>query len=175
MVAVHLACDNTQMASVAIPNRRAMTRLAHRVGQALLPGDLLLLEGDLGTGKTFFTRALLRSLGVTGPVTSPTFALIHEYALDPQAPVHRVIHADLYRIASIGEAEALGLHEMRAEGGALVVEWGASLREALGPRDGLVVGLELGPEGRRAEMTPLGPRGLDLVGSVMNFERVNRG
>lgn len=89
----------------------------------------MVLSGDLGAGKTFFTRALCRALGVPSEerVTSPTFALVHEY--DAKL---RVAHADLYRLDDVSELAHLGLRDRRAEGYLLVVEWGAPYAAALG-------------------------------------------
>ncbi len=121
---------------VPLPTRKATIRLARRVANALRPGDLLLLGGPLGAGKTFFARALLRALGVPESVAvpSPTFALVHRYA----GPV---IHADLYRVRDepnpIASVRALGLRDDREDGAILVVEWGEGLEEALGgPAEG---------------------------------------
>jgi tRNA threonylcarbamoyladenosine biosynthesis protein TsaE len=89
----------------------------------------VILTGDLGAGKTFFTRALGRALGVAHEerITSPTFALVHEYrARVPFA------HADLYRLRDEDELVHLGLRDRRAEGLALIVEWGAPYEGALG-------------------------------------------
>jgi tRNA threonylcarbamoyladenosine biosynthesis protein TsaE len=95
----------------------------------LAPGDLLLLEGALGAGKTFFARALLRALGVPSDerVTSPTFALVQDY--QGRVPI---AHADLYRLGDASELDMLGLRARRGEGAIVVVEWGGPYREALG-------------------------------------------
>jgi tRNA threonylcarbamoyladenosine biosynthesis protein TsaE len=145
---------------VPLLSRRATIRLARRLAAALAPGDLVILSGDLGAGKTFFARALCRGLGVPAeiPVTSPTFTLVHEY--EGRVPIR---HADVYRLRDAGELAALGLREERAEGAALVVEWGEPYLEALGG-DGLRVELALLPDGARAaRIAPTGPRSLALA------------
>lgn len=144
------------MDAVPLPTRRATVHLAERLAPALGPGDLVVLEGDLGAGKTFFARALCRALGVptTIPVTSPTFTLIHEY--DTRLTVR---HADLYRLHGPDELGPLGLREQRAEGALLLVEWGTPYIEALGG-DALVLSLRLSPTGERAaHPRGTGPRG----------------
>ncbi len=126
---------------VALPTRSATIRLARRLAALLAPGDLVLLEGPLGAGKTYLARALLRALGVGRDtrVTSPTFALVHAYAarLD-------VRHADLYRVASGHEVDELGLLAARDAGAALLVEWGARFARELGG-DALTATLSLEP------------------------------
>ena len=149
------------MATIDLPTRRSTIRLAHRLAALLEPSDLLVLEGDLGAGKTFFTRALCRALGVPRgvSVTSPTFTLVHEH--EARLPI---AHADLYRLRDPGELPELGLRERRAEGALLVVEWGAPYLEALGG-DGLRIRFALSgaASGRSAILTPTGPRSAALA------------
>lgn len=90
------------------------------IGRALRAPALVTLMGDLGAGKTTLVQAICRGLGVREPVTSPTFALIHEYV----APSARVIHCDLYRLQTEAEVASLGLDDMLGDPGAIVlVEW----------------------------------------------------
>jgi tRNA threonylcarbamoyladenosine biosynthesis protein TsaE len=138
------------LASLALPTRRATIRLARRLGAHLRPGDLLLLAGELGAGKTFFVRAMARSLGVPHGVrvTSPSFALVHEY----QARIP-LVHADLYRLGSSEEVRGLGLRELR-DRALVVVEWGEPYAAELG---GAALHLELrlapgGPSARQASL-----------------------
>lgn len=93
-----------------------------RLGRQLGPGDLLLLVGELGAGKTTFVRGLARGMAVRGDVASPTFQLVRIYP----GPVP-LAHADLYRLTSATELEDLGMDELLDEG-AVVVEWGDRLR-----------------------------------------------
>jgi tRNA threonylcarbamoyladenosine biosynthesis protein TsaE len=87
----------------------------------LKPGDLVLLEGELGAGKTTFVRGLARGLGVADQVQSPTFQLVRVY----RGPV-QLAHVDLYRLNTSGELGDLGLGDLMDDG-VLVVEWGDRL------------------------------------------------
>jgi tRNA threonylcarbamoyladenosine biosynthesis protein TsaE len=139
-----------------LPNRRATIRLARRVAPLLAPSDLVVLCGDLGTGKTFFARALCRALGVPAEVevTSPTFTLVHEYAA--RLPI---LHADAYRLRDEAELLALGLREARGEGAVVMVEWGEPYVEVLGG-EALVVSFEhASARARRAKLGGVGSRG----------------
>ena len=91
------------------------------LSRLLAAGDVILLGGDLGAGKTTFTQGLARGLGVDEPVTSPTFTLLHSY----ESPGGlRLLHADLYRLDYLQEVIDLGLPELLEEGAVAVVEWG---------------------------------------------------
>lgn len=142
----------------ALPDKAATSRLAAQLAPLLSGGDLLLLEGPLGAGKTFFTRALLRSLGLDSEsrVTSPTFTLVNEYDTEP-----RLLHADLYRLIDDARGvRELGLLEQRDDGALLVVEWGRTFEALLGG-DALV--LTLGRQPRSAAFSATGPRGQQLL------------
>jgi tRNA threonylcarbamoyladenosine biosynthesis protein TsaE len=92
----------------------------YAIGRALVAPALVTLHGDLGTGKTTMAQAICRGLGVTEPVTSPTFALMHEYA----SPRARVVHCDLYRLETEQAVASLGLDDVLADPTAVViVEW----------------------------------------------------
>jgi tRNA threonylcarbamoyladenosine biosynthesis protein TsaE len=152
------------IAVVDLPTRRRTIQLARRLAPHVQASDLILLEGDLGAGKTFFARALCRALGVPPSlaVTSPTFTLVHEY--DGRLPI---THADLYRLRDPAELPDLGLRERRADGAVLLVEWGGPYLAALGG-DGLRIALGLSEQGdrRKAELFATGPRSLTLVGAA---------
>jgi tRNA threonylcarbamoyladenosine biosynthesis protein TsaE len=105
--------------------------LAANFARRLRPGMVVALHGDLGAGKTVFARGVARALGITEPVTSPTFTLIQEYDV-PEAPhgIRRLCHLDLYRIESPDAAAVFGVDEyFAAADTVLLVEW----PERLGP------------------------------------------
>ena len=94
-------------------------RFAEALAAARRPGDVLLLSGPLGAGKTAFVRGLARGLGIDpDEVSSPTFTLIHEY----RGGRLRLFHVDLYRLGTAG-AEDLGLDELGVDDGVLAIEW----------------------------------------------------
>jgi tRNA threonylcarbamoyladenosine biosynthesis protein TsaE len=137
---------------VALPTRRSTARLAREVAAVVGGGDLLLLSGDLGAGKTFFARALCRALGVPAsvPVQSPTFTLVHE--LEGRLPI---VHADLYRLRSGEDLRELGLRERLADGALCVVEWGAPYVGELGG-EALSITFTIGAAGGAAGPEPFG-------------------
>ena len=133
--------------------------LGARLGRRLKAGDLVLLRGELGAGKTTFARGLAEGAGCRGRVSSPTFALAHRYRGE-KLTVH---HLDLYRVAE-GEDSELGLDELLADPkGAVVVEW----PDATGgrwPKDRVEVSLAHAPSGRRAALKATGPRSRAVLG-----------
>lgn len=144
-----------------LATRRDTRRLGAAIARALEPGDLVVLSGDLGAGKTFLVRAVARALGVGENVTSPTFSLVHEYATRG-APL---VHADLYRLRGPElpvEVARLGLRERRREGAILLVEWGEDAVAALGGEPALAVSLAIA--GQRERVATLsGPRADGIV------------
>jgi tRNA threonylcarbamoyladenosine biosynthesis protein TsaE len=94
-------------------------QLAATVAGLARPGDLIVLVGGLGAGKTRFVRGFAAAMGVTEPATSPTFALVHNY--EARVPL---VHADLYRLVSEHEVLDLGLDEALSDGAIVLVEWG---------------------------------------------------
>jgi tRNA threonylcarbamoyl adenosine modification protein YjeE len=103
---------------IALSDPAATVALGGRVAKGLEAGDAVALEGDLGAGKTTLARAILRALGVTEDVPSPTFTLVQIY----ETPRLTVRHYDLYRIEKASEMDELGLDDALAEGAALI-EW----------------------------------------------------
>ena len=149
-----------------LPDEAATTAagaaLAHCLPEVATRSLLLGLSGELGSGKTTLSRGLLRALGVTGTVRSPTFTLVEPYETS-RAAVH---HLDLYRLAAgPQELEALGYRELRAEPGLVIVEWPERAGALLGIPD--VAGtLELEGRGRRLILEAGTPAGRQWLGDL---------
>ncbi len=93
-------------------------------------GDLIVLAGEMGAGKTAFAQGFGRALGITEAITSPTFTLVHSYPCpDGRTTLH---HADLYRLESTGDVEDLALNELAEFDGIVLVEWGDVAANGLG-------------------------------------------
>jgi tRNA threonylcarbamoyladenosine biosynthesis protein TsaE len=92
-------------------------------------GDVIVLAGDMGAGKTAFAQGFGRALGVTEPITSPTFTLVHSYPLSRRLTLH---HADIYRLERTSDIDDLALPELAAFNGIVLVEWGDVAGSALG-------------------------------------------
>lgn len=114
--------------------------LGAAVSSLARPGDILVLAGDLGAGKTAFVQGFGRGLGVSDRITSPTFTLVHVY--EGRLPVY---HLDVYRLEQLSEALDLGLAEMLDDGGVVLIEWGDAILPVL-PHDYLEVRITFGPE-----------------------------
>jgi tRNA threonylcarbamoyladenosine biosynthesis protein TsaE len=129
-------------------------QLAAAIAELARPGDLILLSGDLGAGKTTFAQGFGAALGVTERITSPTFMLVNQYAGRLE-----LNHLDVYRLDQVEEVLDLGLAEMLDEGGVTLIEWGDTIIPAL-PADYLEVHLQLGEgdDDRVVEVHQVGPR-----------------
>ena len=143
----------------------AQTRaVAAVVADLLEPGDVLLLVGGLGAGKTEFTKGLAAGLGVREPVVSPTFTLVRAY--EGRLPL---VHVDVYRLDRGTDVLDLGLEDLAGDDGVVVVEWG-DLAAGFVPGEHLEVRLEPVPDGdpdeRRVTMTPLGGRWHERLGAL---------
>jgi tRNA threonylcarbamoyladenosine biosynthesis protein TsaE len=142
------------LAEIHVDDLAGTAAVAGALAPLLGAGDLVLLSGDLGAGKTAFTQALAAALGVDGPVTSPTFTLVRSYRT---AGGTDLLHADIYRLEQLAEVVDLGLPEQLEEGAFAVVEWGERGAPALLP-DYLAVTLTAGAEDteRWIELHPVG-------------------
>ena len=97
------------------------------LGKILRPGTILAYRGDLGAGKTAFTRGLARGLGYTEPVTSPTYTIVNEY-LGGRLPL---FHFDMYRLASSDDLWDIGWEDYLERGGICAVEWSENVDDAM--------------------------------------------
>jgi len=130
---------------LGLPDEAATLELGARLAGALAPGLAIWLRGDLGAGKTTLTRGLLRELGFTGRVKSPTYTLVELYSF----PRFNLYHFDLYRFADPDEWEDAGFREYFNPGSVCLVEW-PDKGGGLLPAPDVVVGLDFceGTDGR---------------------------
>jgi tRNA threonylcarbamoyladenosine biosynthesis protein TsaE len=149
----------------------ATQEVAAAIGAVLEAGDVLVLAGDLGAGKTTFTQGLAASLGVTTPVTSPTFTLVHEYA--GRVPI---VHIDVYRLEHLQEVHDLGFDELVGGEAIAIVEWGDILGPLL-PPDRLQLTFEYATDDENTRFVSLAPHGLSwarradtLTSALASFE-----
>src|SRR3970282_2235498 len=106
-------------------------RVGVRLGEMLRGGHLICLDGDLGSGKTTLTQGIARGWGALESVTSPTFVMVNEYH---RADADLLYHVDAFRLATPGEAAAMGLAELLAEGRVVLLEWAGPADETLSRR-----------------------------------------
>jgi tRNA threonylcarbamoyladenosine biosynthesis protein TsaE len=114
--------------SVTVPSAARMRELGERLAGLLRPGDLIVLSGRLGAGKTTLTQGIGAGLGVRGPVTSPTFVIARVHPSLRGGP--DLVHADAYRLGSRAEVDDLDL-DTDVDSSVTVVEWGENLAEGL--------------------------------------------
>jgi tRNA threonylcarbamoyladenosine biosynthesis protein TsaE len=125
------------------------------------------LEGDLGAGKTTCVRSLLRALGVSGLIRSPTFTLVETYRLGELT----YVHVDLYRLNGPEEVEELGLRDFLGAGCLLLVEWPSKGARAL-PSPDLELSMSFADPGRRVRVHARGPLGENWLGNLRNDTRL---
>ena len=145
-----------------VPTAAEMRALGGRLAAQLQPGDLLLLIGGLGSGKTTLTQGIATGLGVPGPVLSPTFvvARLHGGGRLP------LLHVDAYRLADVAEVDDLDLDADVAES-VTVVEWGAGRAEQLAA-DRLEIRIERGDDRTDARTVTLSPLGSRWAGFALH-------
>ncbi|HUZ20116.1 MAG TPA: tRNA (adenosine(37)-N6)-threonylcarbamoyltransferase complex ATPase subunit type 1 TsaE [Acidimicrobiales bacterium] len=129
----------TVAARLVSPSEEATRRIGALLGGLVEPGDVVLLSGELGAGKTTLVQGLVAALGASTRATSPTFALCHLYDSDPV-----VAHVDCWRLDQLAEVADLALEEVLDDGGVAVVEWGEAAAPLLGDA-ALIVTLSVPP------------------------------
>jgi tRNA threonylcarbamoyladenosine biosynthesis protein TsaE len=135
----------------------ALARALPRNGE----GAVLYLQGELGAGKTTCARSLLTTLGVSGPVRSPTYTLVDTY---PLAELN-CVHADLYRLQSAAEVDELGLRELTGDKCLMLIEWPEKGGAALPPAD-VRLALEYLGDARKARLTSHTPLGAAWIANL---------
>ena len=138
-------------------------KLAAGLAEMAASGDVLVLVGDLGAGKTAFSKAYGKALGIDEPMTSPTFTLAREY--EGRLPLH---HLDVYRLEQMAEVLDLDLPDLLDSGGVVLIEWGDAIVAML-PADYLELRLTFGEgdDDRIIELNPVGDR---WVGRIADLE-----
>lgn len=147
------------MFEVATTSAAGTKAVAAAVAEKVRAGDLLVLAGDLGAGKTAFTQGLGAALGVEVPITSPTFTLAQRY--EGRLRVH---HLDVYRLSGPEEAADLDIADLLEDEAVTLIEWGDTIRPAL-PADFLEVRFALGEgdDDRRITFAAVGPGWTDRL------------
>lgn len=141
------------MITVVTKSAEDTRELGAALSAVVRPGDVILLSGDLGSGKTTLVQGFARGLGITEQVVSPTFILVRTYR-----GRLTLVHADAYRMDNLQEVTDLDLPELLDDGGVAVVEWGDVIAPVL-PADFLEVRLELGEgdDDRHIQVRVVGP------------------
>jgi tRNA threonylcarbamoyladenosine biosynthesis protein TsaE len=168
------ADDRAPLAPLTITSdgAAATRRLGHHLGRAVRGGDIVLLDGDLGAGKTTLAQGIAAGLGVEEAVTSPTFTLINEYAATTATGQPVVLyHIDLYRLEATDTA-GLGIEEiLGAPDSIVVVEW-PGRAPALGAESALLVRIgAAGADRRRVDLAPIGPPSRRLADLLADLRR----
>ena len=138
-------------------------RLGQRLGELMRRGDLVVLLGDFGTGKTHLIKGIAQGLGSTDMVNSPSFVLINQYRAGPQHDALPIYHADLYRVEDPQELSAIGIEEAWSGDGVCLIEW-AEHAGAWLPQEHLAIYLQHLSETKRVlRFVPHGARYEALV------------
>jgi tRNA threonylcarbamoyladenosine biosynthesis protein TsaE len=158
-----LPSDRQECLTVVSATSDDTTRLGEWIGRAVRPGDLILLRGPIGAGKTTFAQGLARGMGLNARVTSPSFTLANVY--EGTEPSPSLFHLDLWRIRSAAEALGIGLDEYLGTSNICAIEWPEIAEDVL-PREFLRVRFEVAGDARLLEFCPIGERPRALLASV---------
>ncbi len=143
-------------------NETETKALAAKIAEKMSPGMTILLEGELGAGKTTFTKGFAKGLGISRVIKSPTYTLIREYT-QGRLPLY---HMDLYRLEDTG-AEEMGLEEYFDSEGVCVVEWGSMVEDEL-PQEHLLITIE-------SSLADLEERTIQLTAKGTHYEQLLEG
>lgn len=150
--------------SIELPEAEDTRLVGERLGKLLAPGDLLLLTGELGAGKTTFAQGVGAGLGIRGPVTSPTYVIARVHPSTIGGPA--LVHVDAYRLGDAAELDDLDL-DTDLDEAVTLVEWGSGLAETLASSR-LEIRLERAADDvRTLTVTPVGPRWLDTDAATL--------
>ena len=134
--------------------------LAQNIESEKFPNMVICLEGDLGSGKTVFTKGIANALGINESITSPTYTIIKEY--DGELPLY---HMDVYRLD--GNTEGVGIEEYFTKGGVVVIEWADTIKDIL-PKERLEIEFRVVDENKRVLiLTPYGKKYEELCEAVL--------
>lgn len=141
-------------------NEMDTIELAENIESEKFPNMIICLDGELGSGKTIFTKGIAKSMGITETITSPTFTIIKEY--DGELPLY---HMDVYRLD--GNTEGIGIEEYFEKGGVVVIEWASTIKDIL-PSEYLHIKFKVVDENKRALIiTPHGTKYEELCEAVL--------
>ncbi len=141
-------------------------RVGQRLGELLQQGDLVLLLGEFGAGKTHFVKGIAQGLGSNDLVTSPSFVLMNEYRAGHERKRMLIYHADLYRIEASAELEGIGLDDALSGDGVCIIEWAERAQDWL-PLEHVAVHLRHLSETKRVlRFVPRGARYETLVDAL---------
>ena len=153
--------DKIMEYKITTRNEVETMELAQNIEAEKFPNMIICLEGDLGSGKTVFTKGLASALGIDDVITSPTFNIIKEYTKG-EMPLY---HMDVYRLD--GDIASLGLEEYYKKGGVVVIEWSDTIRDYL-PEERLEIKIRIIDENTRVLiMKPYGKQYEDLCETVL--------
>lgn len=145
-------------------------QIGFRIGELLRGGDVVCLEGKLGTGKTAFTSGIAKALGVKGYITSPTFTIVNEYTSNSKIPLY---HFDVYRIDDPNDMYEMGFDEYLDSNGVVVIEW-SNLINAVLPSEHILIeidkNLEIDQNARVIRLEFIGQKYLE---HKKQFEHIN--
>ena len=155
------------MVSILSTHERFTQRLGYCLGACLAVGDVVLLSGEMGAGKSVLTRAAARGMGVEGPVPSPTFTILNVH----EGSRMKLYHFDLYRLEGEDALYEMGLDEfIPAQDGASLIEWPQMAQDAM-PEDALAVELLYAQDGmaREIRLEPMGAFKKERVDEIMKM------